>query len=630
MHDRSTGLNRIQVQLKSPAKRQLHEPMCLKVIDTVRGARLHPRHVDVPTTRFAMLTALRQLWQVLSPVARRRVWLLALLMVVGTSVESLGIGVVVPVLGTLTNPTWLDRFPSVQSALASCGVDSPVRVVIAAIGLLVFAYMLKTGFAVFLVYVQTRFAFSVKADICVRLYAGYLRQPWTFHLQRNTAELIRNSTVEPQLCVELLLGVLQLASETLVLSALASLIIWYEPVGALVALATMAGAAVAFQTVTRRRIARWGAARQSHEGERLRQLQQGLGGVKEVKLLGSESYLEGRFSRSSWGLTSVELRQQFVGQLPRLWLEAVSILGIATLVITLVWRDASFTATLPTLGLFAAAALRLLPSANRIMVALQSIRYRVYALRTVHSELELVDCSLKLATASGSIDVRTVELESVSYRYPAAHDDALRAVSMSIKAGTTVGLVGPSGAGKSTLVDIIVGLLQPSEGQVKVNGVNIIQNLRGWQNSLGYVPQQVYLVDDTIRRNVAFARDDRDVSDELVWRALDDASIGDFVRSLPAGLNTLTGERGIRLSGGQRQRIGIARALYHNPAVLVLDEATSALDTDTEREVMGAVGALHGRKTVVIIAHRLSTIANCDEVYRVDKGFVTRMSVPEQ
>jgi ABC-type multidrug transport system fused ATPase/permease subunit len=568
-----------------------------------------------------VLQTIRQIRDVLSPGARRRVWLLLALMVVGTVLESLSIGIVVPVLGVLAEPAWLDRHPALQDAVNRIGADTPQRLALWAMGALVAMYVAKTAFSATLAYAETRFAYGTQADIASRLFAGYLRQPWTFHLQRNSAELIRNSTAEPQLFALFLLAVLHFLSEALIALALAALLVAAEPVGAIVALATMGGAAALFQVMTRRRIARWGQRRLALEGSRLKQLQQGLGGAKEVKLLGRERHFERLFDVQNRAFTHTLQRQQFVSQLPRLWLETVGIVGIAALVVTLVMRDDSFAAALPSLGLFAAAAFRLLPSLNRIVGALQTIRFRLPSVQVVHAELKAIEGEEAGESVAGpAMTVQQICLKDVHFRYPTASEDVLRGVSLTIDAGTTVGFIGPSGAGKSTLVDVILGLLPPTAGHVRVDGTDIHTQLRAWQRAVGYVPQTIYLTDDTIRRNVAFGLPDSEISDDAVWKALKDASLDGFVRALPQGLDTVTGERGVRLSGGQRQRIGIARALYNDPAVLVLDEATSALDNATEAEVMEAVGALHGRKTVIIIAHRLTTIAKCDVVWRLQRG----------
>ncbi len=598
----------------------------IKLNRATRGARGRPSNRATRSkTPVPVLHTIRQISDVLSPGARRRVWLLLALMVVGTVLESLSIGVVVPVLAVLADPSWLERHPALQSAVASVGADTPARLAVWAMGALVTLYLAKTVFAAVLAYAESHFAYATQADLSSRLYAGYLRQPWTFHLQRNSAELIRNATAEPQLLSLLLLAILHLLSESLITLALAAVLIAAEPAGAVSALLTIGGAASIFQIMTRRRVDAWGKRRLQFEGSRLKQLQQGLGGAKEVKLLGREQHFERLFTEQDRGFTHTLQRQQFVSQLPRLWLEAVAIIGIAALVITLVMRDESFGAALPTLGLFAAAAFRLLPSLNRISGALQTIRFRMPSLGLVHRELAVVAIPGRTPPQPTPIRVQRIELDRVSYRYPNAAQDVLREVSLHIEAGTTVAFIGISGAGKSTLVDVILGLLPPRGGTVRVNGDDIQTNLRIWQNSVGYVPQSIYLVDDVIRRNVAFGLPDCDIDDAAVWRALRDASMEDFVRSLPHGLDTVTGERGVRLSGGQRQRIGIARALYHDPDVLVLDEATSALDGATEADVMQAVGALHGRKTVIIIAHRLTTIAKCSDVWQLYDGWAEKV-----
>jgi ATP-binding cassette, subfamily B, bacterial PglK len=278
---------------------------------------------------------------------------------------------------------------------------------------------------------------------------------------------------------------------------------------------------------------------------------------------------------------------------------------------------------LPTLGLFAAAAFRLMPSINRILNAGQSLRFGLPVINTLHSELREFEVLPAPVRRPLEPFAETIELADVTYTYPNAIRPALHAVSLMIRRGDCVGFVGTSGAGKSTLVDILLGLLAPSGGSVRIDGEDVQKSMRNWQDQLGYVPQSIYLTDDTLARNVAFGLADAQIDTEAVWRALGAAQLAEFVRSLPDGLQTTVGERGIRLSGGQRQRIGIARALYHDPAVLVLDEATSSLDGATERGVMEAVSALTGSKTIIIVAHRLSTVAHCTKLFRLERGLIT-------
>jgi ABC-type multidrug transport system fused ATPase/permease subunit len=313
-----------------------------------------------------------------------------------------------------------------------------------------------------------------------------------------------------------------------------------------------------------------------------------------------------------------------------LWLELLAVAGLATLVVTMVLRGRDMASVVPTLGLFAAAAFRLMPSINRTLGAVQSVRYGLPVVNILHAELQLAAVAPAPRKKDGATGFQNeIRLADVSYTYPAAPWPSLSHVSFSIKQGECVGFIGSSGAGKSTLVDVILGLLTPSAGRVEVDGENIEHSLRTWQDQIGYVPQSIYLTDDTLRRNVAFGLPEADIDDSAVRYAVRAAQLEEFVGSLPSGLETIVGERGIRLSGGQRQRIGIARALYHNPGVLVLDEATSSLDTPTEQGVMEAVRALQRSKTIIIVAHRLATVQYCDRLYRLEHGRIVEESVPQ-
>jgi ABC-type multidrug transport system fused ATPase/permease subunit len=301
------------------------------------------------------------------------------------------------------------------------------------------------------------------------------------------------------------------------------------------------------------------------------------------------------------------------------------------LVIIMLNQGRAMASIVPVMGLFAAAAFRLLPSISRMLISMQALRYGIPAINHIHDDLKLAIPEVvenKEETAGDIFLQGEVELDNISYNYPATTASALVEVSMSIEKGESVGFIGPSGSGKSTLVDLILGLLTPDSGQVKVDGQNIQDNLRLWQDQIGYVPQAIFLTDDTLRRNIAFGLAEDQIDDSAVMRAIKAAQLEEFVAGLPDKLESMVGERGVRLSGGQRQRIGIARALYHDPGILVLDEATSSLDTETELEVMQTVTELHGSKTVIIVAHRLSTVENCDRLYRLDQGRLVEVGTP--
>ncbi|MFC4313406.1 ABC transporter ATP-binding protein [Steroidobacter flavus] len=575
-----------------------------------------------------------KLWGLLNRSQRRRVWLLLGPMFVGMAMEALSVGLIVPLIALFTQPDYAHRYPALQPVLAALGNPDHVTLVVGSMLALIVVYAIKAAFLAFLAWQQTSFAYGVQAQLSQRLFTAYLRRPYPFHLQRNSAQLLRNLTAEVSALVNsaLIPGMLLMA-EALVLIGLLTLLLFVEPLGATLVILALGAAAGGFHWLTRRRIARWGTARQHHEGLRIQHLQQGLGGVKDVKLLGCEQEFSERYRPHNFKSAHVAHLQATLQQLPRLWLELLAVSGLALLVITMVARGRELASVLPTLALFAAAAFRLMPSANRVISGIQALRYGLPAIEVLHTELSAVtqpdDASAAAITGVELPFRRDIQLEGVTYTYPGAAQPALRELSVTIHSGQIVGFIGASGAGKSTLVDLILGLLSPDAGSVRIDGHDMRGNPRSWQNQIGYVPQTIYLTDDSLLHNVAFGVPRTEIDEAAVWRALRAAQMEEFVRSLPEGLQTSMGERGVRLSGGQRQRIGIARALYRDPKVLFLDEATSALDTATERGVMQAVLALRGSKTIIIVAHRMSTVESCDRLYRLDHGRVVEQGSPQ-
>jgi ABC-type multidrug transport system fused ATPase/permease subunit len=570
----------------------------------------------------------RKIWELLTSVERRKAAAVLLLMFIGMLLETLGVGLVIPALALFTRNDIAHANPALQTFLNAIGNPSQTDLVFGGMLVLVGVYLIKTLFLAFLAWRQTHFAFGVQAQLSQRLFAIYLSQPYTFHLQRNSAQLIRNVFNEVNLFTFncLLPGMLVL-TESLVMIGLCGLLLLVEPIGTLVLVMMFGGAAWSFNKLTRSHITRWGKARQSHDGLRLQHLQQGLGGVKDVKLLGREGEFAKQYAEHNLHSSKAAQLQATLQQLPRLWLELLAVSALAILVIIMLIQGRALNGILPTLGLFAAAAFRLMPSVNRVLTSVQSLRYGLPVVETLSDELELKEGAVSTSISAGVFN-NVVEFADVSYSYPQAASYSLAQISLAIRRGESIGFVGASGAGKSTLVDILLGLLQPDSGEIKVDGRNIQENLRAWQSQIGYVPQSIFLTDDTLRRNVAFGLPDEVIDDDAVKKAMEAAQLEDFLSELPEGFETVVGERGIRLSGGQRQRIGIARALYHDPAVLVLDEATSSLDMATEQGVMEAVKALQRKKTVIIVAHRLSTIEHCDRVYRLQGGVLIGESKP--
>ena len=563
---------------------------------------------------------------------RRRAVRLLILMFIGMILETLGVGLVVPAIALMIQKDLPTRYPELNPIFSALGNPPYAELAILGMLALVGVYTLKVVFLGYLGWQQARFAHEVQISLSERLFNGYIKQPYIFHLQRNSAQMIRNTINEVRNLTLTLQQSLVLVTELLVLVGVSLLLIIMEPVGAILVIVTLGLSGWLFQLLTRGHVLRWGTARQYHDGLRIQHLQQGLGGVKDVKLLGREAQFLAKYTAHNVMSGRMSERQATLQAFPRLWLELLAIVGLACLVISLILQGRTIDTLVPTLGMFAAAAFRFIPSVNRVLTALQQLRFGLPIINSLHSELrsfDAVDDAAEIQTTRKELSFKqALVLDHVTYQYPSSESPAVREVSLTIPAGTSVGFIGGSGAGKSTLVDVILGLLTPMSGQICVDGVDIQTHLRDWQNLIGYVPQSIFLTDDTLRCNVAFGIPDDQINDEALWQAIRAAQLENYVNELPKGLDTIVGERGVRLSGGQRQRIGIARALYHDPAVLVLDEATSSLDNATEREVMEAVRDLHGKKTVLIVAHRLSTIEQCDYIYELKSGQIVSAGPP--
>lgn len=568
------------------------------------------------------MNTIRNLWMLLTTRQRWAAAALFLMMLTSMVLELVGLGLVLPALAFMTGPP-TQPAPWMAEVLERWGNPSQARLIVWGLSALLVVFVVKTTFLVFTAYWQSRFVAALQTSLGTRLFSIYMMQPWTFHLQRNSSELIRNVNEINDLSAPFMAG-LGVIAEVLVVLGILAFLLWVEPVGTTVIAVVLGCSVAALWLLTSKRMQRWGERRHEHRQHLNQHLQQGLGGNKDVRIRGCERYFIGRLHDHMAMVSTLWNRQLFLAQLPRLWLELWAVIAISALAFTLLWQGATSTQLIVSLGLFAAAAFRILPSANRLSSAMYMLRFYQAPVQSLRKELAL-PCEDDLSPRLPMPFSDSIVMEDVTYRFPETSRPALDAVTIRIAHGTSVGIIGGSGAGKSTAIDVLLGILQPNSGRVLVDGVDIRGDIRAWQRIVGYVPQTIYLCDDSLRENIAFGVHPNSIDDDAVRRAIIAAQLEDFVASLPAGLETVVGERGVRLSGGQRQRIGIARALYHDPDVLVLDEATSALDTETEAEVMAAVDSLHGSKTIVIVAHRLSTVQRCDVLYRLEQGRVVQV-----
>lgn len=572
-----------------------------------------------------LVANLGRLARIFTPKERGQLAALTVAQALQAVLEAVAVGLVLPLVALFSDPSGATA-SRVTGLAASLGIHEPRYVLVAACAFVFAFYALKNLYTALLLVVHYRIVFAKQVSLSTELLNRYMHSPWTLHLRRNSAVLLRNVQNQVTLFITAIVNPLQtLVSQQLVSIAIVALLVYAQPVAAALAFVVIGGAGFFIHSRIKVRLREAGTARQQYRTEMIQSVQEALGGLKEARLLGREQYFVDVFAASVEGFVR-EYRIMFMSsKMQRLALEMLVLGGALLVAGALVLQGNDLAALLPTIAMFGVAMFRLLPSINSVAVALAGIRYYWPVVENLDQELSEMARFQALPAASeekraSPLLKQRISVRSVSFRYPDADVDALANVSLDIPRGSAVAIVGPSGAGKSTLVDVILGLLPPRSGCVLVDGTDIATCTGSWQRTIGYVPQHVYLLDSSVRRNVAFGVPRPEIDDGRVWSALEQAQIADVVGELPDGLDTTLGEHGARLSGGQRQRIGIARALYAQPEILVFDEATSAVDIETERQLSEAIAELGGRKTLIIIAHRPSTVAKCDLHFELDRG----------
>ncbi|MEO5335342.1 MAG: ABC transporter ATP-binding protein/permease [Magnetospirillum sp. WYHS-4] len=549
---------------------------------------------------------------------------MALLMALAALLEMAGVGLFLPFIQVLGDPSRLETLPVVRHLYAALAPANPTRfLLISILGLALF-YLGKNAVLLAIVWVQNRFVLNLEANFARRLMAGYLGRPYLYHLSRNQAEILRNVSLSVMLTFTgTLLPILTIVLESLMAVAILGTLLVLEPLGTLAVLTVLGSTALAFYGALRKRVHRWGGRLEGINAELVQQVQGCQGAIKEILVLGCQEQFVSGIARLASERSQVRLRMITANQAPRMVMEAVGVGVLLLLAALLIASDRPVAEVVPLLGMFSIAAFRLLPSINRIVSNAVTLKESGAAFENVCQDLETAPPLLPPVEEERLPFRQEIVLRNVGFTYPGADRPALEGINIDIRRGQEIGLVGPSGSGKSTLVDILLGLCPPATGTVEVDGRDLRHVLGNWQKEIGYVPQRIHLLNDSLRRNVALGVPNGEIDDAQVWRALALAQVDEAVRQLPEGLDTVLGDHGQRLSGGQRQRIGIARALYRDPEVLVMDEATSALDNETEHAITRMLSTLHGEKTIVIIAHRLNTVRHCDHLILMCAGRVT-------
>ena len=511
------------------------------------------------------------------------------------------------------------------SASHAIGSPSPERFVLTALGALFAYYLLKNLFLVAVDVFQYRSLATVQSTWARRLMGSYLNRPYAYHLQVNSAQLIRNvSTEVGTVLYYVLVPAASLLAEAFVIGSLLLLLVALDPVIAGFFLASGAVVLVLFYRTFRERNYRIGKDLQDSSADMIRHAKEGFGGIKEIKVMGRESFFEASFGVHVATYTRAWGRSLILYKLPTHVIEVVFVSVFTALLVFLTLRHESGSA-FPLLAVYAAAAFRLVPSLNRIVTSMNLIKQGTASAVLLSSELLRVDPAVAPAPREAAMPfANEIRVEQLVFRHEGADRNSLDGISLRIGRGEMVGFAGRSGSGKTTLIDCIIGLLPPSSGRILVDGRDIHAGVNAWQREIGYIPQHIYLIDDSLRRNIALGLQESEIDPARLDAAIRAAQLSELVASLPDGVDTFVGEHGVRLSGGQRQRIGIARALFHDPTVLVMDEATSALDAETEQAIVRTIAGLKGSRTILIIAHRLATIEDCDRVIVLDDGRIVQ------
>ena len=569
----------------------------------------------------------------LNIAGRRRLAQLGFLILFNTILEVATVGMVLPFIALLNQPALVESHGVIRTIYKALSLSSPTTF-LALVGAILFVLVVcKNVYLYWLMQLQAKFGYFEAARIAEQLFGRYLAAPYQMHLNRNSADMI--TTVDYSVDAvfsQVLLFVIVLVTEASVILSIVLFMLATEPKLTLALGVVLGGCAGLLVVYLRRELADLGEAGIQLRIARLQCLQQGLTSIKDLKVLGREKFFFNEFRDLRQRHATNQARASTVSQMPRQVLEVVVVGGLLLVISIILIEGRATTDTVGVLGLFAMAAFRIMPALNRMVNAYNTIKNGGAAVDEVWADFSAADLAKNLPP-SGSEHIcftRELTLRDVSFAYDSSPTPVLENITLHIQPGESIGFVGPSGAGKSTLVDIILGLLAPQSGRVEIDGIDVTRDPRLWRRLIGYVPQTISLVDDTLRNNIAFGIEPGAIDEARVWKVLGLARLDEFCRGLPNGLNTMVGERGVRLSGGQRQRIGIARALYHDPKVLIFDEATSALDNESERDITNAIEAMRGDKTLLIIAHRLSTVKRCDRLVLLHNGAIVDIGTFEE
>lgn len=564
--------------------------------------------------------------------------LLGVMIFVGGLLETLGVGGMIPVVNALLMPEklkeFIDEYEIFQRLCSLLHIEDIGQLTMALLIGLMVIYVIKNLYVLLLTYKQNSFITQNRNKMISRVMAEFLNRPYEKYLGADIPTVFRITDSDIPQTFSLILAMLHLASEVVVSFLIFLVLLWQDVIMTLFIIAIFGIMTLFIIKVLKPKLNKIGAKNQEIQSRIAKWRIQATYGLKDVKVLNREEFFVRNYFETGKVGADVARNYAVLNNLPRLMIETVFIVSILSFIAVYINGGGDVASIMTTIAAFGVAAIRVLPSVNRINTYITEIAYTEPSLNFVYENLQegmKTDAMLAERRANSQVEKlkleNQIELSHISFHYPDSDKYIFKDAHMVVPKGKSVGIIGASGAGKSTIVDVLLGLLHAQEGEITCDGVNIFKNYESWLAQVGYIPQSIYLIDESIRDNIAFGIDRDKISDERIWEVLEEAQLKEFVEELPEGLDTTIGDRGVRLSGGQRQRIGIARALYNDPEILVFDEATSALDNDTEAAVMEAVNSFHGKKTMIIIAHRLNTIEKCDIIYKVENMKLVQTSL---
>lgn len=575
-----------------------------------------------------MRSSFKKIYQILETEEKRSLVYISLLLLIGMFLEIFGLGIVFPFILSILNPEKITDFHFVNEVLLFFQISEKTTFTQILLVFLIIIYLVKTIFMIYMAYKQNKFISKLTANLSNRLYKTYLSQPLDYHVNNNSSTLIKNIQIEVAYFKSFCMSFITIAIELSLAFAIFLTLIFVETLGAFYVGVYFVILSIIYYQVVKPILIRWGKTRETVVKKVAKILVEGLGAIRELILFGALQTYISSFEQNNEKLMQINTKNGTFQQLPRLFLEFFAIVGIVIFIFFLLLKGENDDYIISTIGVFVAATFRLIPSVNRVLNAFQNIKFYTPSIDLISNEISLSSKSKKTLTSEDKFEFKSkIEFKNIYFKYLTNQPEwNLEKINLTIKKGQFIGIQGISGSGKSTLIDLLVGLNKPDKGQFYIDGNSRLLSNSNWRKQIGYVSQNIILVDDTIIQNIGLGKKISEIDKEKINLVVEKSGLKSFIASLKDGLDTIVGERGVQLSGGQRQRIGIARALYQNPKVLLLDEATSALDEKTENKIMSSIEKLKEDITIIIVAHRLSTLKQCDSIYEINNHKLKKVS----